>query len=69
MHDVYVDFKVGQRWKSRMGHRFIIKEIHEEDEYALVCISLDSGKKQLFDEDGYACAGWPGDNDLVELIE
>ena len=66
-YDVF-EFKVGQRWKTRMGKRFIIKEIREDDEYPLVCISMDSGKKYFFDEDGYEVAGYPTDNDLVENI-
>ena len=64
----FVEFKVGQRWKTQMGKIFIIKEIRPEDKYALVCISLDSGKKHFFDEDGYEVAGYPTDNDLVENI-
>lgn len=64
----FLEFKVGQRWKTQMGKRFIIKEIREADEYALVCISLDSGKKHFFDEDGYEVAGYPTDNDLIEMI-
>lgn len=51
-----------------MGKRFIIKEIREDEEYPLVCISMESGKKHFFDEDGYEVAGWPTDNDLVEQI-
>jgi len=51
-----------------MGKRFIIKEIREDDEYPLVCISMDTGKKHFFDEDGYEVAGYPTDNDLVECI-
>ena len=51
-----------------MGHRFIIKEIREEDEYPLVCISMESGKKHFFDEDGYEVSSYPTDNDLVECI-
>jgi hypothetical protein len=64
----FIEFKVGQRWKTRMDKRFIIKEIREEDEYPLVCISMDSGKKHFFDEDGFEVAGYPTDNDLVENI-
>jgi len=64
----FIEFKAGQRWKTRMGKRFIIKEIREEDEYPLVCISMDSGKKHFFDEDGFEVAGYPTDNDLVENI-
>lgn len=64
----FLEFEVGQRWKTRMGHCFIIKEIREDEEYALVCISMDSGKKKFFDEDGYEVAGYPTDNDLVERI-
>ena len=62
-----MEFKLGQKWKTRMGHLFIIKEIRKE-EYALVCISMDTGKKHFFDEDGYEVAGYPTDNDLVEII-
>ena len=64
----FIEFKVGQRWKTRMGKTFIIKEIREEDEYPLVCISMDTGKKHFFDEDGYEVACYPTDNDLVENI-
>ncbi len=64
----FIEFKVAQRWKTRMGKRFIIKEIREDDEYPLVCISMDSGKKHFFDEDGFEVAGYPTDNDLVEHI-
>jgi len=64
----FVAFQVGQKWKTHMGKVFIIKEIREEDEYPLVCISMDSGKKHFFDEDGYEVAGYPTDNDLVEKI-
>ncbi len=64
----FIEFKVGQRWKSSMGKRFIIKEIREEEEYPLVCISMDTGKKHFFDEDGFEVAGYPTDNDLVENI-
>ena len=64
----FTEFKVGQRWKTQMGKIFIVKEIRPEDEYALVCISLDTGKKHFFDEDGYEVAGYPTDNDLVEHI-
>lgn len=63
----FIEFQVGQRWKTRMGHKYIVKEIREE-EYALVCISLDTGKKHFFDEDGFEVAGYPTDNDLVENI-
>lgn len=62
------EFKVGQRWRTQMGKRFIIKEIRIDDEYPLVCISMDSGKKHFFDEDGYEVAGYPTDNDLIEQI-
>ena len=62
------EFKAGQRWKTRMGKRFIIKEIREDEEYPLVCISMDTGKKHFFDEDGFEVAGYPTDNDLVENI-
>jgi len=61
-------FKVGQKWKTHTGKIFIIKEIRPEDEYSLTCISLDSGKKHFFDEDGYEVAGYPTDNDLVDNI-
>ena len=64
----FIEFKAGQRWKTRTGHRFIIKEIREDEEYPLVCISMDTGKKKFFDEDGYEVAGYPTDNDLVENI-
>ena len=64
----FIEFRVAQRWKTRMGKRFIIKEIREEDEYPLVCISMESGKKHFFDEDGFEVAGYPTDNDLVENI-
>ena len=64
----FIEFKAGERWKTRMGKTFIIKEIREDDEYPLVCISMDSGKKHFFDEDGYEVAGYPTDNDLVENI-
>ncbi len=64
----FVAFEVGQRWKTRMGHLYIIKEIRDDEEYPLVCISLDTGKKHFFDEDGYEVAGYPTDNDLVEKI-
>ncbi len=64
----FLEFKAGQRWKTRMGKHFIIKEIREDEEYPLVCISMESGKKHFFDEDGYEVAGWPTDNDLVEQI-
>ena len=64
----FIEFKVGQRWKTHTGKIFIIKEVRPEDEYSLICISLDSGKKHFFDEDGYEVAGYPTDNDLVENI-
>ncbi len=64
----FIEFKAGQRWKTRMGKRFIIKEIREDEEYPLVCISMDTGKKHFFDEDGFEVAGYPTDNDLVENI-
>ena len=51
-----------------MGKTFIVKEIREDEEYALICISLDTGKKHFFDDDGYEVAGYPTDNDLVENI-
>lgn len=68
MEHQYIEFKVGQRWRTQMGKRFIIKEIRQDDEYPLVCISMDSGKKHFFDEDGYEVAGYPTDNDLIENI-
>ena len=40
-----MEFKLGQKWDTRMGKRFIIKEIREDDEYPLMCISMDTGKK------------------------
>ena len=64
----FIEFKAGQRWKTRMGHRFIIKEIREDEEYPLVCISMETGRKHFFDEDGFAVSGYPTDNDLVEQI-
>lgn len=64
----FIEFKVGQRWKTQMGKIFIIKEIRVEDEYPLVCISMDTGKKHFFDEDGFEVAGYPTDNDLVENV-
>lgn len=64
----FLEFKVGQRWQTRMGQKFIIKEIRQNCEYPLVCISMDSGKKHFFDEDGFEVAGYPTDNDLVENI-
>jgi hypothetical protein len=27
----FIEFKAGQRWKTRMGKRFIIKEIREDE--------------------------------------
>ncbi len=51
-----------------MGKRFIIKEVREDEAYALVCISMDTGKKHFFDEDGFEVPGYPTDNDLVENI-
>ncbi len=68
MEYLFLEFKVGQRWETRMGKRFIIKEIREDEEYPLVCISMDTGKKHFFDEDGFEVAGYPTDNDLVENI-
>ncbi len=64
----FIEFKVAQKWMTRMGKRFIIKEIREDEEYPLVCISMDTGKKHFFDEDGFEVAGYPTDNDLVEKI-
>lgn len=64
----YIEFKVGQKWDTHTGKRFIIKEIRQEQEYPLVCISMDSGRKHFFDEDGYEVAGYPTDNDLVKNI-
>jgi len=63
-----IGFKVGQRWKTQMGHLFIIKEIRLGEEYPLVCISMSSGRKHFFDEDGYEVAGYPTDNDLMEEL-
>jgi len=65
----FIAFKVGQRWKTQMNRIFIIKEICEEEEYPLSCISMDSGRKCFFDEDGYAVAGYPTDNDLIEMLD
>ena len=64
----FIEFKVGQRWKTRTGKTYIVKEIREDEEYALMCISMDTGRKHFFDEDGYEVAGYPTDNDLVENI-
>lgn len=64
----FIEFKVGQRWKSSMGNIFIIKDIREDDDYPLVCVNMDTGRKCFFDEDGYEVAGYPTDNDLVEYI-
>lgn len=64
----FIEFKVGQRWKTSTGRLFIIKEIKPEEEYPLVCVSLDTGRKYFFDEDGFEVAGYPTDNDLVENI-
>ena len=64
----FIEFKVGQKWKTRMGKTFILKEIRVEEEYSLVCISMDTGRKHFFDEDGYQVPGYPTDNDLVENI-
>ena len=64
----FIEFKVGQRWKTRTGKTYIVKEIREDEEYALMCISLDTGRKHFFDDDGYEVAGYPTDNDLVENI-
>ena len=61
-------FEVGQKWKTHMGQCFIIKEIRPHSEYPLVCISMDTGKKHFFDEDGYETAGYPTDNDLIEKL-
>ena len=68
MQAEFLEFKVGERYKTRLGQRFILKEIREDEEYPLVCISMDNGKKYFFDEDGYEVAGYPTDNDLVEQI-
>jgi len=68
MQEEFLEFKVGERYKTRLGQRFILKEIREDEEYPLVCISMDNGKKYFFDEDGYEVAGYPTDNDLVEKI-
>ncbi len=51
-----------------MGEVFVIKEIRLGEEYPLVCISMKSGKKYYFDEDGYEVAGYPSDNDLIEEL-
>ncbi|CAI6148758.1 MAG: hypothetical protein SPLUMA2_SPLUMAMAG2_01560 [uncultured Sulfurimonas sp.] len=51
-----------------MGNIFIIKDIREDDDYPLVCVNMDTGRKCFFDEDGYEVAGYPTDNDLVEYI-
>lgn len=64
----FIAFEVGQKWKTQMGKIFIIKEIREDEEYPFVCISMDTGKKHFFDEDGYEVAGYPTDNDLLENI-
>ena len=64
----FIEFKVGQRWKTRTGKTYIVKEIREDEEYALMCISMDTGRKHFFDDDGYEVAGYPTDNDLVENI-
>ena len=68
MEDELIEYKVGQRWKTLTGQMFIIKEIRRGEEYPLVCISMSSGKKHFFDEDGYAVAGYPTDNDLMEEL-
>lgn len=67
LENEFVEFQVGQRWKTQMGQTYVIKEIRDE-EYALVCISLDTGRKHFFDEDGYVVPGYPTDNDLIENI-
>ena len=64
----WIEFKAGERWKTHMGHRFIIKEIRDDEEYPVVAVSLDTGRKHFFDEDGYAVSGYPTDNDLAERI-
>ena len=48
MEDEFIEFKVGQKWNTRMGNTFIIKEIKEGEDYPLVCISMDNGKKTFF---------------------
>jgi len=68
MEDQFIGFKVGQRWRTQMGQMYIIKEIRIGAEYPLVCISMNSGKKHFFDEDGYEVAGYPTDNDLIEEL-
>ena len=68
VEDVFIEFKVGQKWKTRMGNTFLIKDIKEGEEYPIVCISMDNGKKYFFDEDGFEVAYYPTDNDLVENI-
>ncbi|MBT5935641.1 hypothetical protein [Sulfurimonas sp.] len=52
-----------------MNQIYIIKEIREEEEYSLACISMNSGRKHFFDEDGYAVAGYPTDDDLIEMLD
>ena len=64
----FIEFKSGQSWKTRLGKRFIIKEVREDEEYAQLCNSMETGKKQFFDEDGLEVPGYPTDNDLVEQI-
>lgn len=68
MEDIYAPFKVAQKWETQLGQRFLIKEIRHGETYPIVCISLDTGKKHFFDEDGYEVAGYPSDNDLFEQI-
>lgn len=68
MENQFIGFKVGQRWRTQMGEVFVIKEIRMGEEYPLVCISMKSGKKYYFDEDGYEVAGYPTDNDLIEEL-
>lgn len=68
MQEEYIEFKVGQKWKTRMGKTYLIKEIKEDHEYPLVCISMDSGRKHHFDEDGFENGLFPSDNDLTEYV-
>ena len=51
-----------------MGNTIRIKDILKDAEYPLVCVNMDTGRKCCYDEDGYAVAGYPTDNDLVEYI-
>lgn len=69
MQEEYIEFQAGQIWKTRTGNFFLIKEIKESDEYPLVCISMDTGRKHFFDEDGFENSNYPSDNDLSELLK